>query len=326
MIEEVGGRFLAKQKLKLPTLGTMQMDGGGWNELKRTTVRIRVRDVFRDCIKNVRQKKSPFKLLHRIGLTGLFHESSTFREIAEYIETNSEVKEQLYARHNQVQAKNMRDACFSVHNKKSVADSTATSRVANTWSDRVANFTTVSTASPTSYLPGGQRNADKPPLDEHRNCITKPSLVSASSSACTAESRLACFPPFQKVSNYEPDDCTHTSSSHTYVGSRTLSTKSLSSARARKGCIEADLPSTKHLLRAPQSPLDVNQKPPRYYEEVPSTITISRTLTPLGSKLRLHRRASQNIGALSFLIFDADQPLESSRRQRMRRKFFYRRW
>lgn len=83
-VQDAGGRFLLRNKQKPDKLKMLDMDGA----------RLKIRDCFRDCVKQVRRKKQrPSILLLRIGISRkMFSERDSYADILQGVLNNSQVK------------------------------------------------------------------------------------------------------------------------------------------------------------------------------------------------------------------------------------------
>lgn len=93
MVHTSGGRFL-KLKMAHTTVGAIaklkecSSFADGLCEMSDKEARIKVRDAFRYCIKNVRNMRQPSVLLNKMGLSRLLSDTVTYDEIIEYIVKN----------------------------------------------------------------------------------------------------------------------------------------------------------------------------------------------------------------------------------------------
>lgn len=92
-VQLAGGHFLA-QKAQAGNPSNRQ-----WYVMTNVEARIKVRELFREFIKNqTLKRRHPCVLLEKIGLSGLFNKNSTFGEVVSYIAASSDIQEFLIAR------------------------------------------------------------------------------------------------------------------------------------------------------------------------------------------------------------------------------------
>lgn len=101
-----------KTRLSLEVLGMIHSSGGrfltfetsqhivGWYEMGHREARIKVRDAFRSAIKNLRERRQPFALLDKIGLSKLLHKNSTYHEMVDHISKSSEIQQLIHSYQN----------------------------------------------------------------------------------------------------------------------------------------------------------------------------------------------------------------------------------
>lgn len=100
-IQRNGGRFLVKNEdTKAQSAASKH---SYWYEIGRSEARIKVRDVFRDCIKSIQKLGLPSVLLEKVGMSGLFGGNSTFNEIAKHVQKSTNVSEFACARYDQTE-------------------------------------------------------------------------------------------------------------------------------------------------------------------------------------------------------------------------------
>lgn len=80
MIHNAGGRFL----VQTPNFQHKEKDLY-WRVLGQNEARVKVRDHFRDYIKNIQNQRSPSVLLQKIGVSNLFNQRATYDVILNYI-------------------------------------------------------------------------------------------------------------------------------------------------------------------------------------------------------------------------------------------------
>eukprot|EP00545_Synedropsis_sp_CCMP1620_P007522 CAMPEP_0119005114 /NCGR_PEP_ID=MMETSP1176-20130426/1535_1 /TAXON_ID=265551 /ORGANISM="Synedropsis recta cf, Strain CCMP1620" /LENGTH=433 /DNA_ID=CAMNT_0006956883 /DNA_START=28 /DNA_END=1329 /DNA_ORIENTATION=- len=97
LIHLSGGRFLTTDAQ--PTLEISKR----WYVLDSMVARIRVREFFREYIKNVRKHRRPCALLDKIGISGMFCKNSTYTEIISYVATCPRILDFLSARHEVIE-------------------------------------------------------------------------------------------------------------------------------------------------------------------------------------------------------------------------------
>lgn len=97
MIQSTGGRFLRKG----PAL--LGADSNHWKVLNKSEARVKIRDAFRDCVKNIRNKRRPSALLDKIGVSKLFNKSSTYFEIVEHVARSSDIRDYVCSRNDLIE-------------------------------------------------------------------------------------------------------------------------------------------------------------------------------------------------------------------------------
>eukprot|EP00545_Synedropsis_sp_CCMP1620_P010110 CAMPEP_0119005848 /NCGR_PEP_ID=MMETSP1176-20130426/1964_1 /TAXON_ID=265551 /ORGANISM="Synedropsis recta cf, Strain CCMP1620" /LENGTH=182 /DNA_ID=CAMNT_0006957701 /DNA_START=142 /DNA_END=687 /DNA_ORIENTATION=- len=74
-----------------------------WSVLESMVARIKVREYFREFIKNVQKQRRPCVLLDKIGLSGIFCKNSTYTEIVFYVATSPHIRDFLSARNEVIE-------------------------------------------------------------------------------------------------------------------------------------------------------------------------------------------------------------------------------
>lgn len=85
MVHATGGRFLQHDS------SAARM--GFWFEMDDKEARIKVRDAFRQCIKNLRQHRLPSALVDRLGISRLLNKHLTYSMIVDYVSKSTEIQE-----------------------------------------------------------------------------------------------------------------------------------------------------------------------------------------------------------------------------------------
>lgn len=98
-VKQAGGRFLISMYngRRVIRKGLIR-DPDCWYEVNEKEARIKVREVFRDCIKSDQKVGHPSILLDKLGLSGLFNRDLIFVDVVEYISNSSSICEFMSAR------------------------------------------------------------------------------------------------------------------------------------------------------------------------------------------------------------------------------------
>lgn len=102
-----GGRFLVKRLPLRASTGnnsaiTLEIDCC-WYEINDKEARLKVRELFRDCIKSAKKEGVASELLRKLGLTEIFCEVSTFVDIVEHITNSSTIRDYTSSRKDLVE-------------------------------------------------------------------------------------------------------------------------------------------------------------------------------------------------------------------------------
>jgi hypothetical protein len=82
-----GGRFLCRDETQ--AINSNQ----DWCTMSKMAARVKVREFFREFIKNVRKQRRPCVLLHKMGLSGLFGKDSSYSEILLHVASSKGIRD-----------------------------------------------------------------------------------------------------------------------------------------------------------------------------------------------------------------------------------------
>lgn len=106
-VQLAGGRFLA-------TKDQVGSNSHQWYVLSNTEARIRVRELFREFIKNqTRKHRYPCALLNKAGLSGLFTKNATFEEVVLHIAASANIQSLLRTRNNMREKREQKNASIN---------------------------------------------------------------------------------------------------------------------------------------------------------------------------------------------------------------------
>lgn len=121
-----------------------------WRKLNTKEARLKIRDAFRDLVKNVRNQRRASALLDNLGLSNSVEIESTFADIVEYVSNSSSIREYIVSRNDTIQQrKKKRFACFLKQNPEYASPSPILTTSADDDDDSTA---TVAVATPISLL------------------------------------------------------------------------------------------------------------------------------------------------------------------------------
>jgi hypothetical protein len=101
LIHTSGGRFLKKEH----NGATSEL----WCVLSKSEARVKVRDTFRDGLKNIRKHRRPSALLDKMGLSERFSHTSSFTEIVEHIAKSSDILHFIFSRNSIIEQRRQRE-------------------------------------------------------------------------------------------------------------------------------------------------------------------------------------------------------------------------